>query len=246
MIQESPIKFNSDNKNHRKNFSNRKINPITPSPRYQHFMSQISIILANQKEQYATEMAFNMSQPVIRGIATNSFPTPSVNFIKKAGSSSTLSVPTGCPSVLEDLPKVFTVEREVATTPTTTTTTTTTTSNAKLKRKRKLLELKIDAFKKECLLLDILDPPKLKDLDLQVVKILDALMACDRIIHYQHAESIVISVLLFSCEIIGMSKKNFLKAAQKISSKKACKLSSIRKAKCFAQIKQVLSSSMLI
>ena len=142
MIQESQNEFNSNPKSN--SYPKKIISPINPSPQYQHFMSQISSILANQKQLFATKIAFNMSQPVLRGIATNSFPAPSLNFIKKADTSSAMSVPTRSSSVSEGHPKVSNTHSKYGctdntTTPTTITSTTTTTSigTVKLKRKRK-------------------------------------------------------------------------------------------------------------
>ena len=126
MIQESPMKSISCKNNH-------------PTPNYEYFKSQISRILTNQKHIYASEWAYNMSKPVLRGIASNCFPVPSINFIKKAGSSSNLQVPTICYSVPKiDITSINFEEEVEDGTKTTTTTTSTSTCNIKLKKKRRL------------------------------------------------------------------------------------------------------------
>lgn len=55
----------------------------------------------------------------------------------------------------------------------------------------------------------------------------------------QQMESICLSILLTSCDEIGLSKKNFVKMAKKVFKKGAVKISRIRKSRCYASVKKM-------
>lgn len=55
----------------------------------------------------------------------------------------------------------------------------------------------------------------------------------------QQLESICLSILLMSCDRIGLSKKIFVKMAKKVFKKGAVKLSRIRKSRCYTSVKKL-------
>ena len=92
-------------------------------------------------------------------------------------------------------------------------------------------------FEEECIVNNILDSKRLRKFRAKSRELLGYVMKSYDVFKMQHADSMGLSILLFSASKVGMIKRDFLKIAIKISGKKCNDCEVIKKSKSYGLFK---------
>jgi hypothetical protein len=86
----------------------------------------------------------------------------------------------------------------------------------------------------------LLNRPMLQKFRLENFRLLSLLLPGLEDLKYQLHEAIVLSILYISTDNAGISRRDFLKAIEKVVKKKCTKLSTIRKSKSYLQLTNLM------